>query len=56
MAWHPPWFVVYYRTLIQYVDAYREDVGAADVPWKEWELPVLRARDGIPVALVCSNH
>ena len=57
--WHPLWFVVHNRTLIQYVYAFQEDIGAADVVWKEWELPMntaLRARDGIPVALLSSNH
>jgi len=34
--WQPACFVVHNRTLIQYVDAYREEVGAADVPWEEW--------------------
>jgi hypothetical protein len=28
--------VVHNRTLIQYADAYKEDVGATDVPWEEW--------------------
>jgi hypothetical protein len=34
--WQPACFVVHNRTLIQYVDAYKEDVGAVDVPWEEW--------------------
>jgi hypothetical protein len=24
------------QTLMQYVDAYREEAGATDVPWEEW--------------------
>ena len=34
--WQPACFIVHNRTLIHYVDAYKEDVGAADVPWEEW--------------------
>ena len=34
--WQPACFVVHNRTLIQYVDAYQEGAGAADVHWEEW--------------------
>ena len=34
--WQPVCLVVHNRTLIQYVDTYQENVGAADVPWEEW--------------------
>jgi hypothetical protein len=34
--WQPACFVVHNQTLIQYVDVYREGVGAADVRWEEW--------------------
>jgi hypothetical protein len=34
--WEPTCLVVLNRTLIQYVDAYREEAGATDVPWEEW--------------------
>jgi len=34
--WQPACFVVLNRTLIQYVDDYREEVGTADVLWEEW--------------------
>ena len=31
--WQPACFVVHNRMLIQYVDVYREEVSAVDVPW-----------------------
>ncbi|KAH9961881.1 hypothetical protein BC827DRAFT_1383685 [Russula dissimulans] len=34
--WQPACFVVHNRTLMQYVEAYEEEAGAADVPWEEW--------------------
>jgi hypothetical protein len=34
--WQPSCFVVHNRTLMQYVDDYKEEVGAVDVPWEEW--------------------
>lgn len=37
--WQPACFVVHNRTLMRYVEAYREGgggSGAADVPWEEW--------------------
>ncbi|KAI9453366.1 hypothetical protein F5148DRAFT_1151976 [Russula earlei] len=34
--WRPACFVVHNRTLTQYVDVYREEVGAADEPWEHW--------------------
>ena len=57
--WQPACFVVHNRTLIQYIDRYREEVGVADMPWGKWGRhgdTVLHARDGIPVAPVSSSH
>jgi hypothetical protein len=35
--WQPACFVMHNQTLMHYVDAYREEAGAAaDVPWEEW--------------------
>jgi hypothetical protein len=34
--WQPACFVAHDRTLMQYVEDYREEVSAADVPWEEW--------------------
>lgn len=34
--WQPACFVMHNQTLMQYVDVYREEAGAADVPWEEW--------------------
>ncbi|KAI9450177.1 hypothetical protein F5148DRAFT_610145 [Russula earlei] len=36
MTWRPACFVVHNRTLMQYVDVYREEAGAADEPWEQW--------------------
>jgi hypothetical protein len=36
VRWQPACFVVHNQTLMQYVDAYREEAGAADVPWEKW--------------------
>ena len=33
--WQPACLVVHNWTLVQYVDAYREEVGFGDVPWEE---------------------
>ncbi|KAH9024628.1 hypothetical protein EDB85DRAFT_2150360 [Lactarius pseudohatsudake] len=35
--WQPVCFVMHNRTLMRYVEAYRDDgAGAMDVPWEEW--------------------
>ena len=50
--------MVHNRTLIQYINGYREEVDTADVRWEEWgsQGTCLRARDGIPAAPECSSH
>ena len=50
--------MVHNRTLIQYINGYREEVDTADVRWEEWgsQGTCLRARDGIPAVPESSSH